>query len=235
MVGGLLCLPKRPAMAGVLFGLLTIKPHLGLALALFLLIRREWTAIAAAVVTTAVLVIASIALWGLEIWSLYIQASQGIMTILADRTDSVIGDKMQSGFALAAPFVPWNVALALHIVLAIAALGAMAFVVRKGADFGIQSAAVIAATLLVTPYSFLYDSTMLTAALAFLLALPLVRGERWLLGMAAVLPGLWFFTAQPFVPVAAAIILLVCVLRSGLPHAGVENGESPRAIAAIGK
>ena len=55
LAGGLALLPRRPVLAGVLFGLLAVKPHLGLALALFLLVRRDWSAIGAAVAGMVIL------------------------------------------------------------------------------------------------------------------------------------------------------------------------------------
>ncbi|HWY25534.1 MAG TPA: glycosyltransferase family 87 protein, partial [Nevskia sp.] len=49
MGGALLLLPRRPARAGVLIGLLTIKPQLGLLLPLVLISAGQWRALWAAV------------------------------------------------------------------------------------------------------------------------------------------------------------------------------------------
>ena len=68
MIAGLAQLRRRPILSGVCFGLLTIKPQLGLLLPLMLLLTREWRAIAAAVVTTAALVVATGVLFGFSIW-----------------------------------------------------------------------------------------------------------------------------------------------------------------------
>lgn len=93
LAGGLQALKKEPKVAGVLFGLLAIKPHLRLALIIFLVVRRDWAAIAAATGTVAVMVIATLAIWESELWSRYFVASGKIAEMLSQRTDSIIAKK----------------------------------------------------------------------------------------------------------------------------------------------
>src|SRR3546814_9364438 len=52
-------LDEHPQRAGIIFGIMTFKPHLGVLIALALLVRREWTAIGYAAATTAVLAVLS--------------------------------------------------------------------------------------------------------------------------------------------------------------------------------
>lgn len=211
LAGGLALLPRRPLIAGVLFGLLAIKPHLGLALAPFLLLRGDWRAIGAAAATLAGTVLLSVLAWGPTIWTDYLAASREIADILSGRADTVIGGKMQSVFALAAGHMPLDAALIVHGVFAAAVLALLAIIVRRAPPYPVQAAAVIAATVLMTPYSFLYDCTMLTAAAAFLLTQPLARQHRLAVLVALALPGLWFFIAQPLVPLTGLIVLLICL------------------------
>lgn len=210
LAGGLALLRRRPRMAGLLFGLLAVKPHLGLALALFLLVRREWNAIVAAIATVLAMSAAVTILWGVDIWAQYLAASREIAAIVASRPESIIGGKMQSVFAILADHTSLTAAMAVQALCAIAALAVMIAIIRRRAAFEVQAAAAIAAGLLVTPYSFLYDCTVLTAAAAFLLTRPMARGEMAVLLGATVLPGLWFFTAEPFVPLVCAAILGLC-------------------------
>lgn len=226
LAGGLALLPRRPVIAGVLFGLLAVKPHLGLALALFLLVRRDWPAIGAAVATLAAMVAATLILWGSELWADYLVASREIAGIVAGRTETIIAGKMQSMVALMISALPLGQALAAHTVFALSALGVMLVVLLRRPAFAVQGAAVIAASVLVTPYSFLYDCTMLTAAAAFLLTLPQPRADRMVLYGTMALPGLWFFTATPLVPLAGLVILLLC-LRQARPGGGVTPPPGP--------
>ena len=68
LIGGLLYLDRRPILAGVLFGILTVKPQLGLLLPMVLLLERRWLTIASAVVTTGILVALTSMLFGWHIW-----------------------------------------------------------------------------------------------------------------------------------------------------------------------
>jgi hypothetical protein len=61
---------RRPVRAGILAGIMTIKPHLGLLIAAIL--TRSWKALAAAVMTTLLLVGASAAVFGDGSWSDFI-------------------------------------------------------------------------------------------------------------------------------------------------------------------
>jgi len=60
--GGLWAMHARPLVAGVLFGLLTVKPQLGILLPVVLLLERRWATILTAIATTAALV-------GLSAWA----------------------------------------------------------------------------------------------------------------------------------------------------------------------
>jgi len=60
----LLLLARRPVLAGVLIGLLAIKPHLAVLFPLALLADRQWRAIAAAAITAALFAATSIAVFG---------------------------------------------------------------------------------------------------------------------------------------------------------------------------
>lgn len=226
LAGGLVLLPRRPVLAGVLFGLLAVKPHLGLALAPFLLVRRDWQAIAAACATLGMMVLATVIIWGRTLWADYLMASGEIADMVASRTETIIGGKMQSVLAIAIDAMSLGPALAVHGVFAAAALGLMLLVLRRKPAFPVQAAAAIAATVLVTPYSFLYDCTMLTAAAAFLLTQPLQRSERMVLLAAMALPGMWFFTATPLVPLTGLAILLLC-LRQPAGEDGLRPPPAP--------
>lgn len=214
LAGGLLLLPRQPMLAGVLFGLLAVKPHLGLALALFLLIRRDWQAIGAAVATLAAMVLLTLILWGPGLWANYLVASREIAEMVAGRTDTIIGRKMQSVVALTIGALPLGQALTVHAVFALIALGLMLAVLLQRPAFAVQAAAGVAASVLVTPYSFLYDCTMLTAAAAFLLKTSLKRTERLVLLGSMALPGMWFLTATPLTPLVGMVILLLCLRQA---------------------
>ena len=59
--------------AGLVMGLLIIKPHLALALPIAFLARRDWKVIGGAAVSSGLLIMLSLLLWGLEPWRLFLE------------------------------------------------------------------------------------------------------------------------------------------------------------------
>lgn len=72
LLAGLTLRDKRPVLAGICFGLLTIKPQLGVLLPFLLLRERQWRTVASACATTVVLGLLSLALFGADAWSGYV-------------------------------------------------------------------------------------------------------------------------------------------------------------------
>ncbi|WKA31552.1 glycosyltransferase family 87 protein [Bradyrhizobium roseum] len=73
LIGGLINLDRRPVFAGILLGVLTVKPQLGLLLPVLLLLGGHWRVIASAVATTVLLVVATAVWFGPDIWMEYWQ------------------------------------------------------------------------------------------------------------------------------------------------------------------
>jgi hypothetical protein len=68
-LGGLRLLPHAPVLAGILFGLLTIKPQFGLLVAVALCAGRYWRAMFAATATAGLLALASLLVFGWQAWA----------------------------------------------------------------------------------------------------------------------------------------------------------------------
>src|SRR4051812_28567511 len=75
LLGGVLMIDRRPVLAGVLFGLLTFKPHLGLVMPFALLALGAWRTIIAAIVTAAILVAISLSVFGFDPWRAYFEVA----------------------------------------------------------------------------------------------------------------------------------------------------------------
>jgi hypothetical protein len=67
-IGGLRLAASRPILSGVLFGLLTFKPQLGVLVPFALVAAGLWRTIASALATVAVLIVASSLAFGPAIW-----------------------------------------------------------------------------------------------------------------------------------------------------------------------
>jgi hypothetical protein len=159
---------KRPALAGLCFGLLTYKPQFGLLIPLALIVGGYWRIIAWAAVSATAMIALSVAVFGHDIWSDFFDTAAKINgIILVDgRADFA---KLQSlyGFVRA---LGGNSALAwtAHGML-IAILGAgIIWIWRQKVAFDVKAAALATATILASPYSFIYDFVALAIPLVFL-------------------------------------------------------------------
>lgn len=216
IAAGFLLLRRHPLLAGLCFGLLALKPHLAAVALALLFVWREWRALAAAATTIIALALFATLLFGPSIWLDYIEAGKGVVAIVERHEERLLGDMMQSVYAMLALMLGKTPAMAIQLVCAALAFVAAAIVPAERADE--RAAAAIAATLLATPYSFPYDATMLIAAVAFL-----VRSTRdarlHLAGAAAVLLiGCWFVVRTSLVPWSAALILALAVARARPLH-----------------
>jgi hypothetical protein len=84
LLGGLYLAPRRPVLAGVLFGLLTIKPHLGILVPFCLLASWNWRAILAAGATAALMVVATGLYFGFDVWTLFLTETRSLMTLIME-------------------------------------------------------------------------------------------------------------------------------------------------------
>jgi Glycosyltransferase family 87 len=81
-LGGVLNIDRRPILSGVLIGLLTFKPHLGIVLPFALVALGAWHVIASAAVTALVLFGVATAIFGLDAWRDYFAAVSPYQTEL---------------------------------------------------------------------------------------------------------------------------------------------------------
>jgi hypothetical protein len=166
-VAGMALLPKRPFAAGLLLGLLVVKPQLGLILPLALLAGREWRAFAGAAAGSLGLVLLSIALFGWGPWQAWLGNAGLIASIASEglagwhRMASVYGALRLAGLG-AGP------ALLVHGLVALAAAAAACLIWHREREIGRRAAALAAATALASPYLFVYDMLILVVPFVWL-------------------------------------------------------------------
>lgn len=167
MGGALLLLGRRPVLAGVLLGLLTFKPHLGVLVPIALIAGKRWRAIAAAAVTTALVMLASFAVFGQETWAAFLAGAEAARVHL--ETGELPWEKMHTVFAgarLIGIGVAGAYALQAAVSLAVAVMVALAW--RRPADPALRSALLVAGAVLAAPYGFEYDLVLLALPIAWL-------------------------------------------------------------------
>lgn len=211
LVGGLALLPASPLMAGILFGCLTAKPHLGVAVAIGLLLGKEWKAITAAGLTALLLAAASALIFGPSVWPSFISAAQNQSGML---TGGTIALKGQSIFALTYPHFGLVGAVAVHGASAMLAISLLVWIWLRRRSDNVKAAAVIATTLLISPYLYGYDAIILTGAAAFLLKDSEATLEKALIVVACVVPAFSKWAPGLAVPFSAWLMLYLAVRHS---------------------
>ena len=220
----LLRLDRRPMLAGMLIGLLCVKPHLAVLFPLALLAEARWQTIAAAAATAAVLTFASLAAFG---WGTYAALFAHLPQVAQATTLGAHWRVIPTPFIFALSLrLPVAAAEAIQ---AMAALGAAVCVWRawrnREAPFEAKAATLVAGSLLCSPYLSYYDLTWAALAIAFLAVLGMRtgfrRGEREIMLLAWVLPVLMplFYVAtsvQIGFP-ALALLLFAAIRRAMAP------------------
>jgi alpha-1,2-mannosyltransferase len=169
MIAGLAQLSRRPVLSGVCFGLLTIKPQLGLLLPVMLVLTGQWRAILAAVVTIAALVVATGLLFGFEIWPEYIRQVLPVQSAILTEGQGIFTIMMPTVFMNARiAHLPLDVAWALQIAMSLLAVAAVVWTYWRRRDPVLSVALFVTASFLVTPYAFNYDMVVFGWVLALL-------------------------------------------------------------------
>lgn len=185
---GLACLKSRPALAGVLLALMTVKPHIALIFPVALLCARDWRALGALIATAMALIAVSLLAFGTEPFGAFVR--NGRLALESVQQASVLLARMPTVFA-AVKMLGAGVLLsyALHGTVAVAALAAVAYAWSRPCSFALRAAVALCAGLLVPAYLYDYDLAFLGLAIAWLG----MHGQRtgWLRGERELLAGLW--------------------------------------------
>jgi len=163
-LGALRTMRERPIVSGILFGLLTIKPQLGILIPFALLASRQWRVIGAACVSAALLAGLSVLLFGVQAWTLYLtETSQIQMKILNEFTPSyVMMITPFTGFRLMG--LSADMSYLAHWLFAIPAALAVIWAWARPARDELRHALLITCTFLASPYGFNYDLPVMTGA-----------------------------------------------------------------------
>ena len=236
LCGGLVLLPTRKVAAGVLFGMLSFKPHLAAPVIVALAVWKEWRALAGAGISVLALISISTAAFGPDIWPAFLAgASKHAETHAALAIGTLKGQSVADMFA---PAVGVQSALAFQIASALVSN----VISWKRPPGDTRAAAIICSTLLSTPYSYLYDLTALTGAGAFLLRSRASWADIAVVATALLLPPIWFLIWAPVGPLVALMLLgLACMQGRAMPllrerpasgeRLGADDREDPHEQA----
>lgn len=202
MATGMMVLARRPAVGGAILGLAAFKPHLAVVAPLLFLLTGQWRALAGYIGMVLGLVLLSLLVFGIDIWSAFIErVTLPILDPLSER--HVVWSGLYEGARDPAAFWQRVVAvfplsrivigspgwaMAVQGVASVAAVGAALVVWRRTENPTVRTLALAAATLLAAPKALDYDMVLYMAPLAFLYKDLLGgRGSLWTAALMAVL------------------------------------------------
>jgi alpha-1,2-mannosyltransferase len=234
LIGGLANLDRRPIIAGILFGILTIKPQLGLLLPVLLVIGGYWRVIGSAIATTVLLVAATAIWFGPDIWIQYWQK------VTPQQHDLLNVAGIKGWPIVASAFVNARLiglsdhgAWVVQGMVSVGALGAVVWTFWRKRDPVLSQALFITATFLFSPWVLNYDMVVF----GWIVALLRQRGDETLLDQCLLL-ALWMLPVLMFplgfsqIPSALLILpLFAARLLWRLSRGTSEQASSPAALA----
>ena len=165
--GALHLLDRRPALAGVLIGLLAYKPQFGVLIPIALVASGRWSTVAAATATIAALIAVSFATLGDNVWHAFFDSMNFTQVVVLEQ-GSTGWEKIQSAFSAARNWgADVHTAYAIQIALGLTLATTLAWLWHSDAAFELKASALATASLLATPYVLDYDLVVLAIAIAY--------------------------------------------------------------------
>ncbi|MAR55733.1 MAG: hypothetical protein CMM93_00980 [Rickettsiales bacterium] len=175
LLAGLLYRKHYPLLSGIAFGILTIKPHLGLLIPLLLIIEGNRRCFLSAALTTFALVGLSIAMFGAQLWYDYVQFGQSFAEALASEDNNM----KQTMFSVLHAFwlvwhLPESLAYALHLGHTCLVIGVWYYCIKRSEGEATRLTLTLIANLLLSPYALTYNMLplLLVALIYFAHATP---------------------------------------------------------------
>jgi len=212
LILGLALLDRRPLLAGILFGLLSFKPQLGLLIPIALCAAQLWRPFVTAAITTITLLAASVAVFGWESWRAYLDVNAQAQSTMLHQAEGAFVQWMPTAF-MSGRILGLDVvsSYVLQAVVAALAVGGVIWVFRTTRDRQWQGVTLLAGSALATPYLHAYDLPLLSMAVLWAFRLGyrdgFLPGEHVVLFAAWALPILVFGVNAYGIPVGPVIML----------------------------
>ncbi len=239
MIGGLSLIGKRPFAAGLVLGCLMVKPQLGILLPLALLAAGQWRVIAGAATSSLGLVLLGALAFGLDSY----RAMFDLMAIFGPILSEGLSGwhKLASVYAsLRLAGLSSDVAWLAHIVVAAAAALQVWQTWRCDCPPAAKAAVLAAATFLISPYLYHYDSLILVIPLFWLLGAGADRrvlAALWCIPLVSLAQSWGYNETVNLMPLLPITLLLLIQRRLGLrllpwPPASGRTRHGPAAAAS---
>ena len=202
LAGGVRLSASRPVLGGILFGLLTYKPQLGILVPVALVAAGMWRTIAAAATTFAVLALATSVAFGPDIWAAWMLNIVGYSRQFAVESSQILHLMPSVAPTLEAVGAPTMLVWAAQGLAAGFAIAVVWRCFRAGPS-AMAGAVLFAATFLATPHAFVYDMPIVATAVLWVVLDERQRGP-------------------PFSPVEIVVLILTAAAPITLPAGGTR-------------
>ncbi len=243
--GGLLYLEEQPAFAGILFGLLVIKPQLGIFVPLALIVSRRWRCFLAAAASSLAIVAMSLLAFGPVTWLTFFNSLWIPRWIVLDHGE-IPYYYQQSVFAVARLWgLPLRSAYVVQAITSLSAAFVLVWLWKGDYSYRLKAAALVLCGLVATPYLFDYDLTLLGVGITWLaiegMENAFLRFEKSVLALAWLAPILDRTLAKhaliPLSPLLNIVLLIFIIVLAARPQSGktrnpVQLPITPAADAA---
>ncbi len=223
-VAGFALVTRRPWLAGIMFGLLTFKPHLGLLIPVALIALRQWRAVAGAGLTLAAMVAASSLAFGWDVWPIFLETAPADMLGAGLQGDKGVAEWMIPTVFMAAKRIGLSAdaALLAQIPFTMTAVIAVYLAFRRPWPMEIKMALLMTSTFLANIYGHNYDMTFTSIAVVVLMAWTGRQGitpwDLWTAALVWTLPMTIFVLNYHHVPLGPVFLAMLagCLWASGI-------------------
>jgi len=177
LAGAVLMLRRSPWLAGVLLGMLVIKPHLALLAPFWLLARGEWKAIAGGALGAAGMILLSLAAFGPATWLAYPEVFE-VSRVLMAQGPGEFWLRMTTPYAVFRYYASPELAMGVQALITLTLLALTMIFARRTRDSLASGALMLAATAVASPYLFSYDLPFLVVSVFWLITDGRARGWR---------------------------------------------------------
>ncbi len=170
-IAGFLMLDRRPMLAGLLFGLLTVKPQIGLLIPFALVILGAWRAFWTATVVTVALIAASVLLFGTGPWHGFLTETLRVQAMYLEDPTGPVSWLSHTPYIFAWFLgAPAPVSSAFQLVIALPVAAMALWHLAGTSDYRLRLALLALATSIVSPYALSYDLALpIATVLAFVI------------------------------------------------------------------
>lgn len=169
---GTLLLDRRPWLAGLCFGALCYKPHVGLLIPVALIAGGHWRVFLAAAGSVLALSATSVALFGVRTWEAFFRLAATSGEVYAGHAVFMGGMTSPYGVLMTLGAAR-NVAFAVQGLVILFSAVAVSVVWHRRAPLPVRAAVLLSATAVAVPVLMFYDLMLVFVALLWLTLLPL--------------------------------------------------------------